>query len=107
MAYVAVSRATLDARIYTDSAADLSGAMARRRDKTMALEALKQARGRTTNHNGTRSDLSARATQHEDMLAINAGREGDEAYSIARLKARFLFVTSSKKRNIRLSKLCN
>ena len=42
MAYVAVSRARLDARIYTDSAADLSSALARRKDKTMALEALQQ-----------------------------------------------------------------
>ncbi|HXQ32520.1 MAG TPA: AAA family ATPase, partial [Anaerolineales bacterium] len=43
MAYVAVSRARLEARIYTDSAADLGGALARRSDKTMALEALSQS----------------------------------------------------------------
>ena len=49
MAYVAVSRARLDARIYTDSAADLGSALARRRDKTMALEALKQVRNEATN----------------------------------------------------------
>lgn len=95
MAYVAVSRARLDARIYTDSAADLSGALARRRDKTMALDALKQVRSGVANHNGTRSDLSARATPHEDMLAINACGEGDEACSIARLKARSILAESN------------
>jgi hypothetical protein len=43
MAYVAVSRARFDARIYTDSAADLARALARREDKTMALEAIHQS----------------------------------------------------------------
>jgi conjugative relaxase-like TrwC/TraI family protein len=43
MAYVAMSRARFDARVYTDSAADLGGALNRPKDKEMALEALKQS----------------------------------------------------------------
>jgi conjugative relaxase-like TrwC/TraI family protein len=92
MAYVAVSRARLDARIYTDSAADLGGALARRRDKTMALEALKQVRGGAINDNETRGDFNVHATQYED---INAGGEGDEVDSIARLKGRSILAESN------------
>ena len=95
MAYVAVSRARLDAHIYTDSAADLSGALARRRDKTMALEALKQVHNGPTNEKGTRRDLSAHATRHEDVLAMDAGGEGDESHSIARLKGRAILSDSN------------
>jgi conjugative relaxase-like TrwC/TraI family protein len=95
MAYVAVSRARLDARIYTDSAADLGGALARRRDKTMALEALKQLRNEPTNDNGTGPDLSAHATQYEDTFAMDAGSEGDESHSIARLKGRSILAESN------------
>ncbi len=93
IAYVAVSRARLDARIYTDSAADLSGALARRRDKTMALEALKQARSAADNSNGAQSDFNVRATRHENVVAINADREGDEA-SLAGLKGRSILAES-------------
>lgn len=88
MAYVAVSRARLDARIYTDSAADLSAALARRKDKTMALEALQQAGGSATNDHGFRNDLSAQATRHEGMVITNTDAERDEGSSVARLKAR-------------------
>ena len=95
MAYVAISRARFDARIYTDSAADLGGALARRRDKTMALEALKQVRSGATNHNGARSDLSAPVTQHDNTLTISVGSEGDEAYSIARLKGRSILAEAN------------
>jgi len=85
MAYVAVSRARLDARIYTDSAADLGSALARRRDKTMALEALKQVRNEVTSDNETLSDLNARGKSSEGKIAIHA--RGDvEADSIPRLK---------------------
>lgn len=45
MAYVAMSRARFDARVYTDSAADLGGALNRPKDKEMALEALKEVTG--------------------------------------------------------------
>lgn len=88
MAYVAVSRARLDARIYTDSATDLSTALARRKDKTMALEALQQPGSSATNADGPRNDLSAHATRHEGMVTTSAEAEGDEVSSIKRLKAR-------------------
>ena len=87
MAYVAVSRARFDAHIYTDSAADLGRALARRRDKTIALEALKQVGGGATNDNETRRDLSAHA--------IHTGGEGDESYSTARLQGRAILAESN------------
>jgi len=92
MAYVAVSRARLDARIYTDSAADLGGALARRKDKTMALEALQKAGARASNTNG--NDLSDHST-HKTMPVINPGGERDEACSIARLKGRTILAESN------------
>lgn len=46
MAYVAISRARFDARVYTDSAVDLGGALNRPKDKEMALEALKESQTR-------------------------------------------------------------
>jgi conjugative relaxase-like TrwC/TraI family protein len=95
MAYVAVSRARLDARIYTDSAADLGSALARRRDKTMALEALKQGRNAATNQRETRNDLSAGGKSPEGLLAINARGEDDEADSIPRLKGRSILAESN------------
>ena len=90
MAYVAVSRARLDARIYTDSAADLGGALSRRRDKTMALDALEQGRSAATNGNGTRSDFSAHAARAEDRLG-----EGDESFSVERLTGRAVLAESN------------
>jgi conjugative relaxase-like TrwC/TraI family protein len=95
MAYVAVSRARLDARIYTDSAADLGRALARRRDKTMALEALKDVRNEATTEHETRNDLSARGKSPEGMLAIRGRGEGDEVDSIARLKGRSILAESN------------
>jgi len=44
MAYVAASRARLDARIYTDSDERLSAALARQVDKSTALEASRESR---------------------------------------------------------------
>jgi hypothetical protein len=38
MSYVSISRAAQDVRIYTDSAAELAGTLARENSKTMALE---------------------------------------------------------------------
>lgn len=43
MAYVAVSRARFDARLYTDSAENLSAALSRSVDKEIAVEALKES----------------------------------------------------------------
>ncbi|HZI87859.1 MAG TPA: MobF family relaxase [Pyrinomonadaceae bacterium] len=92
MAYVAISRARLDARIYTDSAADLGGALARRKDKTMALEALQKVQhSGASNNNG--DDLSDHGTHRKPV--INPGGESDEACSIARLKGRAILVESN------------
>jgi conjugative relaxase-like TrwC/TraI family protein len=95
MAYVAVSRARLDARIYTDSAADLATSLARRRDKTMALEALNQVHNEAATQHETRNDLSVRGKSPEGMLAIHARGEGDEVDSIARLKGRSILAESN------------
>jgi len=95
MAYVAVSRARLDARIYTDSAADLGSALARRRDKTMALEALKQARNEATNVNESVPDLNARAKSPEGTISVPGQREDVEADSIPRLKGRSILAESN------------
>jgi conjugative relaxase-like TrwC/TraI family protein len=92
MAYVAVSRARLDARIYTDSAADLGAALARRKDKTMALEALQKARSGASNTNG--NDLSDHGKQ-KNKPVISTGGESDEACSIARLRGRAILVESN------------
>jgi conjugative relaxase-like TrwC/TraI family protein len=95
MAYVAVSRARLDARIYTDSAADLGASLARRRDKTIALEALKQVRNEATLDDGTRSDLSAGGTSPKGLRAVNARGADDEAGSIPHLKGRSILAESN------------
>ena len=95
MAYVAVSRARLDARIYTDSAADLGTALARRRDKTMALEALQQVRGEASSGNEIRIDLSADVMQYHELPGVNAEEQGDQACSIARLTGRCILAESN------------
>jgi ATP-dependent exoDNAse (exonuclease V) alpha subunit len=95
MAYVAVSRARLDARIYTDSAADLGGALARRRDKTMALEALKQVHTEDGNNKGIGSDLRADDMHRDHIPGTNEGNEAVEAPSIARLKAGAIIAKSN------------
>lgn len=82
MAYVAISRARLDARIYTDSAADLGGALARRKDKAMALEALQKVHRSGASNNNV-DDLNDHGTHKKSV--INPGGEADEA-SISRLK---------------------
>jgi conjugative relaxase-like TrwC/TraI family protein len=95
MAYVAVSRARLDARIYTDSAADLGSVLARRRDKTMALEALKQVRNEATSDNETPGDLNARVKPPEGKIALHARGEDAEADSLPRLKGRSILAESN------------
>jgi conjugative relaxase-like TrwC/TraI family protein len=95
MAYVAVSRARLDARIYTDSAADLGSALARRRDKAMALEALKQVRNEVASDNESVTDLKAHAKSHEGTIAVTGRREDVEADSISRLKGRSILAESN------------
>jgi conjugative relaxase-like TrwC/TraI family protein len=83
MAYVAVSRARLDARIYTDSAADLGGALARRKDKTMALEALQKVQHSGASNTNV-NDLDDHGTHKTSV--INPSSEGNEASSMGRLK---------------------
>ena len=95
MAYVAVSRARLDARIYTDSAADLGSALSRRRDKTMALEALKQARSEVNSNNESVTDLNARTKLTDSTIAVPGRREDLEADSIPRLKGRSILAESN------------
>jgi hypothetical protein len=95
MAYVAVSRARLDARIYTDSAADLDSALARQRDKTMALKALKQVRNEAITEHETRNDLNTRTESAEGKIAIHASGEDEDANSIARLKGRSILAESN------------
>ncbi len=95
MAYVAVSRARLDARIYTDSAADLGTSLARRRDKTMALEALKQVHNEVTSNNESATDLNACAKSPDGMTAVPGRREDVEADSIPRLKGRSILAESN------------
>lgn len=94
MAYVAVSRARLDARIYTDSAVDLGSALARRRDKTMALEALKQV-DEGSSDNKTLINANARPKAPEAKIAIHVRSEGNEADLIPRLKGRFILAKSN------------
>lgn len=90
MAYVAVSRARLDARIYTDSVAGLGGALARRRDKTMALEALSQSTvGADVRNEGTNESET-----HGGKSADNIVNDGDN-YSIARLRGRAIVADSN------------
>lgn len=92
MAYVAVSRARLDARIYTDCAADLSAALARRTDKTMALDAIQQGRTVASKENRCGNDLSTHSRQHE---AVNADGGGDDADLVGRLKGRAMLAESN------------
>jgi conjugative relaxase-like TrwC/TraI family protein len=95
MAYVAVSRARLDARIYTDSAADLGGALTRRRDKMMALEALNQSSLAATVGNGGASESAALRVRPEDeLLVVDRGNDREDR-SVARLRGRALLAESN------------
>ncbi len=79
MAYVAVSRARLDARIYTDSAADLDDALSRRRDKTMAIEALSQSRlSATAGNEGASDSEMLQVRPDDDMLVVDGGNDLDD-----------------------------
>jgi conjugative relaxase-like TrwC/TraI family protein len=95
MAYVGVSRARLDAHIYTDSAADLSGALARRKDKTMALEAVKQSHLGPRLERGNTNEFGPPQLNRTDAgLPINAGNEGG-VKSVGRLKGLSIVVDSN------------
>lgn len=86
MAYVAVSRARLDARVYTDSTADLGGALNRSKDKEMALEALKESR--TTANNQITTEARISNSQRQGVLTSNS-------LSIARLRGQAILAESS------------
>lgn len=95
MAYVAVSRARLDARIYTDSAADLGSALARRKDKSMALEALNQSSlGAMPGNEKANGSGTLRINPAGPPLDIVEGDKGDD-YSIARLRGRAIVADSN------------
>ena len=95
MAYVAVSRARLDARIYTDSAADLGGALSRRRDKTMALEALNQSSlGATVANESANESEPLRVDPSDEVLGSSVG-DNVADYSIGRLRGRVIVADSN------------
>jgi ATP-dependent exoDNAse (exonuclease V) alpha subunit len=92
MAYVAVSRARLDARVYTDSAADLGGAWNRPKNKEMALEALRQSRAAVGNEASNELPAIARRKDVPEFESLTqAGPRGlsqaeKDSFSIARLR---------------------
>lgn len=86
MAYVAVSRARFDARIYTDSAADLGRALARRKDKTMALEAVKQSHHGPTVGQGTANEFGSPQLKRVDAVFPVSLDNEDGIYSVGRLR---------------------
>jgi hypothetical protein len=95
MAYVAVSRARFEARIYTDSAADLGRALARQKDKTMALEALRQSHLGARVGQGTTNELVPPELKRTDpVLGSDVGNERD-GYSVGRLKGQSIVADSN------------
>src|SRR5258706_11989620 len=87
MAYVAFSRARFDARVYTDSAVDLGGALNRRKDKEMALEALKESQTRTPAFDKPSSITRAKPRELEQGTR--------DSSSIARLKGSAIVAESN------------
>lgn len=73
MAYVAMSRARFEARVYTDSAADLGSALNRPKDKEMALEALKESQPRAGNT--TSNELPVTTVQPKEGSAFDKMEE--------------------------------
>jgi conjugative relaxase-like TrwC/TraI family protein len=95
MAYVAVSRARFDARIYTDSAADLSRALARRKDKTVALEAVEQSHlGARLGQGTTNEFVPPQLKRTDPVLGSDVVNERDD-YSVGRLKGLSIVVDSN------------
>ncbi|MGH9906028.1 MAG: hypothetical protein ACRD8U_10675 [Pyrinomonadaceae bacterium] len=89
MAYVAVSRAKFDARVYTDSAADLGGAFNRQKNKEMALEVLRESQ--TGVNNERSNEPPARAiTRKRGLRQVE-----NESPSIARLRGRAIVAESN------------
>jgi conjugative relaxase-like TrwC/TraI family protein len=104
MAYVAMSRAKFDARVYTDSAAELGSALNRPKNKEMALEALEQSQAAVSNE---RSNASALAVECKDgpacdkpeslthMRPHGVGQTEKDSFSIARLRGRAIVAESN------------
>lgn len=104
MAYVAVSRAKFDARVYTDSAADLGGALNRPKNKAMALEALEESQAAVSNE---RSNELPIAVEYKDVPACDKpeslthakphglGQREQDSFSIARLRGRAIVAESN------------
>ncbi|HEY6806099.1 MAG TPA: AAA family ATPase, partial [Pyrinomonadaceae bacterium] len=104
MAYVAISRARLDARVYTDSAADLGGALNRPKNKEIALEALKESQAVVGNeasnelpHTAEHKDARAFDKPESLMQARQRGLSQTEkdSFSIARLRGRAIVAESN------------
>jgi hypothetical protein len=105
MAYVAMSRARFDARVYTDSAAELGGALNRPKDKEMALEALKESQ--TVASNERSNGPSITAIQCKDVPAFGKlegvtptrtnelDRVDQNSFSIARLRGQAIVTESN------------
>lgn len=72
MGYVAVSRAREEATIYTNSIEELRGALDRRVDKEMALEAVQVSNER---RNELRDDQNPYESQHRESLSSQQGRD--------------------------------
>ncbi|HEY8227278.1 MAG TPA: MobF family relaxase [Pyrinomonadaceae bacterium] len=75
MGYVAVSRAREDATIYTNSIEELRGALDRRVDKEMALEAVQLSNER---RNELRDDQNPYESQNRGYLDSQQGREPEK-----------------------------
>jgi hypothetical protein len=103
MAYVAVSRAKFDARVYTDSAADLGSALNRPKNKVMALEALKESQAAVSN----KGPNELRAVECKDAPVFDKpesltharprglGQTEKDSFSIARLRGRAIVAESN------------
>lgn len=87
MAYVAISRARFDARVYTDSAVDLGGALNRPKDKEMALEALKESHTNTPPFDKAKGLAQTRLREPK--------QQDRDSCSIARLRGRAIVAQSN------------
>ncbi len=68
MAYVAISRARFEARIYTDSLKDLGPAFNREKNKEIALEALNEAQGAILSGPANKLFVTAQVKEQEGPL---------------------------------------
>ena len=103
MAYVAVSRAKFDARVYTDSAADLGGALNRPKNKEMALEALRESQAVVSDEGSKELPSTAARRAAPIRQAVEFTQAGPRAlnqaekdsFSIPRLQGRAIVAESN------------